>query len=266
MREKQSSSRYALKESGLQKHVKSMHDAIASFGTRSKRLYWLAHAKSLRKKPDMSVKCGFDRWRLINVHAIPAGGLHELEDTALIKLRATRKLPECDRCRLCAHEPFLVCAVHPYEPEGDTCPDPELEGKRFEDFLCLESQQRDNERYTNPYDLESAEELWEPAGASYYNGELIVQPHQRWTREEMMGLLDWHPMFTGRCPRCGAEFDRDYTARCIGIAVSADGKMIRCEAITIEKRFLTHNWSPFPQLSRYVGNWRSRVPSWNLCN
>jgi predicted RNA-binding Zn-ribbon protein involved in translation (DUF1610 family) len=26
-------------------------------------------------------------------------------------------------------------------------------------------------------------------------------------------LLDWHPMFTGKCPQCGALFDRDHTAR-----------------------------------------------------
>ncbi|MGB3265688.1 MAG: hypothetical protein WBA89_17225 [Microcoleus sp.] len=28
----------------------------------------------------------------------------------------------------------------------------------------------------------ASEELWEPEGASYYNGELILQPRQRWTR------------------------------------------------------------------------------------
>ncbi len=132
----------------------------------------------------------------------------------MIKPRATRKLPECARCLLRAHEPFLVCAVHPFGPEGDSCldfrPDPELEGKRFIDFLGL-GEQRDDEPYSNPFDLYPDQELWEPEGASYYNGELILQPQQRWTKEEQLQLLDWHPLFTGKCPQCGASFSKDYT-------------------------------------------------------
>jgi hypothetical protein len=61
------------------------------------------------------------------------------------------KLPECDRCLLLARNPHLVCAVHPTGPNTDTCPD-------FRE---------------NP-DAEP-DELWEPEGASYYNGELILQ-------------------------------------------------------------------------------------------
>lgn len=68
------------------------------------------------------------------------------------------------------------------------------------------------------------QELWEPQGARYidselviervtYNGEEIIQPPQRWTREEQLWLLDTHPMFTGKCPQCGVEMNRDYTAR-----------------------------------------------------
>lgn len=146
-----------------------------------------------------------------------------MEETALIKPRATRKLPECDRCLLCAHEPFVVCAVHPFGPEGDSCldfrADPELESKRFVDFLGL--QQQGDEPYSNPFDLEPNEELWEPEGAkfvngelvieherSFYNGEEIIQPQQRWTREEQLNLLDWHPMFTGRCPHCERPFPK----------------------------------------------------------
>jgi hypothetical protein len=44
--------------------------------------------------------------------------------------------------------------------------------------------------------------LWEPEGATYYNGELILQPQQRWTPEQQLELLDTHPLFTGRCPQC----------------------------------------------------------------
>jgi len=91
---------------------------------------------------------------------------------------AMPKLPECDRCQLYARNPHLVCAVHPTGPNTNTCPD-------FQENPNAEP-----------------EELWEPEGASYYNGELILQPRQRWTLEQQLELLDTHPLFTGRCPQC----------------------------------------------------------------
>ncbi|BAY66952.1 hypothetical protein NIES22_70960 (plasmid) [Calothrix brevissima NIES-22] len=124
------------------------------------------------------------------------------------------KINQCDRCLFCAHDPYIVCAVHPGGPDNNTCldfrPDPELESKQFVDFLGIGES--------------DDQQQWEPQGARYiddelviervtYNGEEIRQPPQRWTREQQLWLLDWHPMFTGRCPACGAEFDRDYTAR-----------------------------------------------------
>ncbi|HEY9780947.1 MAG TPA: hypothetical protein V6D09_12510 [Leptolyngbyaceae cyanobacterium] len=128
------------------------------------------------------------------------------------------KLPLCDRCLFCAHDYHVVCALHPSGIDGDSCLDfrlnPELEGKHFKDFLGLRSQRRDDDPYSNPHELEDPdEELWEPAGASYYNGELVLQEGPRWTREEQMDLLDTHPMFTGKCPQCNAEFGKNYTAR-----------------------------------------------------
>jgi len=160
------------------------------------------------------------------------------------------KLPECDRCLFCAHDYNLVCAIHPIGVEGDSCldfrPDPELKHLPFRDFLGVRlqpgdetctnenpqmgtngsqimrrlrsepssaSQQRNNEPYTNPHDLEPGEQLWEPVGASYYNGEFILQPQQLWTREEQLELLDWHPLFTGKCPQCSTVIERDDTAR-----------------------------------------------------
>lgn len=122
------------------------------------------------------------------------------------------KIPDCDRCLLCANDPYLVCAVHPTGPTGDTCLDfrvnPELEGKRFIDFLGLGSYQQDNEPFSNPFDLEPNGELWEPKGSSYYAGELILQPQEHWTREEQLDLLDTHPLFPGRCPACKRRFPR----------------------------------------------------------
>ena len=128
------------------------------------------------------------------------------------------KIPECERCIFCAHDPHIVCAVHPMGVNGDICidfrEDPELAGKRFVDFLGI------NGIHDNPSD----QEQWEPQGAryinnelvierSYYNGEEIRQPAQRWSQEQQLWLLDNHPLFTGKCPSCGAEFDRDYTSR-----------------------------------------------------
>lgn len=122
------------------------------------------------------------------------------------------------RCLFCAHDYHIVCAIHPAGPRGDSCidfrPNPELEGKRVFDFLGLQLQQPDSEPQSNPHDyLNDEEELWQPEFACYYNGELILQPQQRWSREEMQEMLDIHPIFTSKCPQCNSEFDRDYTAR-----------------------------------------------------
>jgi hypothetical protein len=51
------------------------------------------------------------------------------------------------------------------------------------------------------------EELWEPEGASYYNGELILA-RQRWTLEQQLELLDTHSLFTGQCPRCEITYPK----------------------------------------------------------
>lgn len=124
------------------------------------------------------------------------------------------EIPDCDRCLYYTNDHHLLCAAHPYGPDEDTCPDfnpnPELKGKRFTDFLSL--LQRDiehldsSEPFSNPFNLEPDEELWESEGASYYIGELILQPQQRWTRDERLELLDTHPMFTGCCPRYNRQF------------------------------------------------------------
>lgn len=70
------------------------------------------------------------------------------------------KIPQCDHCLLNSHNPHIVCVVHPAGPQGDS---------------CLDFREDPN---AEPL------ELWEPEGATYYNGELILQPKQRWTREQ----------------------------------------------------------------------------------
>jgi len=113
------------------------------------------------------------------------------------------KIPQCERCRFNARDFNLLCAIRPTGPAGDTYPDfevdPELKGRRFVDFLGLQRQ--------------AEADQWEPEGASFYNGKLILQPRQRWTQEEQLQLLEVHPLFTGRCPECGARIERDYSAR-----------------------------------------------------
>lgn len=99
------------------------------------------------------------------------------------------KIPECDRCQLYAHNPHLVCAVHPMGVDRDECPDFQADPGAV------------------------PEELWEPVGASYYNGELILQPEPCLSQIEQLRLLDWHPMFTGRCPACEMPILQTYPLR-----------------------------------------------------
>ena len=61
------------------------------------------------------------------------------------------KIHECSRCLLYARNRYLVCAVHPTGSDTDTGPD-------FQENPNAEP-----------------DELWEPEGASYYGGELILQ-------------------------------------------------------------------------------------------
>lgn len=107
------------------------------------------------------------------------------------------RLPECSRCRFYSGNPHLICAVVPGGPDSLEChhfaPDPDIE----------------------------PEELWEPLGARYIDNELVIERSRSALAEcdrkviEIVQLdpTSWHPMHTGKCPRCDAEFDRDYTAR-----------------------------------------------------
>lgn len=95
-----------------------------------------------------------------------------------------RKLDICDRCHFCAHSLYLVCPVHPQGVAGEEC----LDFRPAADDPAL--------AFYEP------SELWEPQGARYYAGELILEPIQRLTNAQRLELLDTHPLFTGRCPSC----------------------------------------------------------------
>ncbi len=115
--------------------------------------------------------------------------------------RSFRKLPECAsealrriRCQFYTGSSFLFCTVHPLGIASDRCLDFQEDRERhWEHFLALD---------WGTMGENGTGEQWEPEGASYYNGELILTPEQRWSQEEQVDLLDWHPMFTGRCPEC----------------------------------------------------------------
>lgn len=105
-----------------------------------------------------------------------------------------QRLPECERCWFNAGSPYLCCSEHPAGVQSDHCPDFQASAiatAQHEQFIGL-AWVADDE----------AEAQWEPEGASYYGNELIITPKQRWHREQKAALLDWHPMFTGRCPSC----------------------------------------------------------------
>lgn len=104
------------------------------------------------------------------------------------------RLPECNVCWFNPGSPYLCCSVHPVGVQADRCPDfqeNERAIEQHEQFLALDWVTDDG-----------VGEQWEPEGASYYGNELVITPEQRWTRAQKEALLDWHPMFTGRCPKC----------------------------------------------------------------
>ena len=97
------------------------------------------------------------------------------------------KLDCCDLCEYCAHSPYLVCTAHPMGVEGDSC----------SDFRLAMSARPSPDDPMAWYGEE-----WQPEGASYYGGELILDPVQRLSLEQRLEMLDVHPLFTGRCPNC----------------------------------------------------------------
>ena len=92
------------------------------------------------------------------------------------------KLECCNLCKYCAHSPYLVCAEHPGGVEGNSCKDFRLAIR---------------ERPSSDAPLAWSGEGWQPEGASYYGGELILDPVRVRSLDEQVQLLDSHPLFTG---------------------------------------------------------------------
>ena len=128
-------------------------------------------------------------------------GISEVKQP-MSSIPAFHKLPECDCCQFYTGNTLLLCPVHPNGIKQDQCLDfreDETAARRWKQFLGLD--------WVSEVGLED-EHLWlnsseeELEESSYYNGESITSPKQRWSREQQTHLLDWHPMFTGRCPEC----------------------------------------------------------------
>ncbi len=119
------------------------------------------------------------------------------------------KLPECDRCQLYARNPLLVCAVHPTGVDGDACLD-------YAEDLILES-----------------EEVWEPEGASYYNGELIVQPPSAGTCCSSCSYWIGIRSLRGVVLNVNGRSCRWSRIRCIGIVRLVGGRTTQSSAESI---------------------------------
>ena len=95
------------------------------------------------------------------------------------------KIPDCDHCQFYAHDPHLVCAVHPQGVDG----------------TCFDFRQDPNSRA-------GEDKQWSPLGYYWWDGELLPIRPPTLTTEEQLQFLDSHPMFTYQCPKCGYDFDR----------------------------------------------------------
>jgi hypothetical protein len=90
----------------------------------------------------------------------------------------------CQHCQMFSSNPHLFCAIHPNGPAADGCLD-----------------------YA-PNARVLAEEQWEVTVPSYYLGQPVPGFGRVLTVEEQWEILNWHPLFTGVCPECGAVFDQ----------------------------------------------------------
>jgi hypothetical protein len=94
------------------------------------------------------------------------------------------KNPDCDRCQFYPYDLHLVCAVHPQGVDGK----------------CLDFLQESNSR-------SEGKEQWSPEGYYWWDGEPLPNRPVTLTSGEQLTILDFHPIFTRVCPKCGYEFD-----------------------------------------------------------
>jgi hypothetical protein len=89
---------------------------------------------------------------------------------------------ECNFCLFYRRNSHETCVVHPHGPKGNSCIDFRLSAP------------------SKQHRVDCSEELWPEEGS--YDKELVIEPKSRWTNEQILDILDNHPLFTGRCPNC----------------------------------------------------------------
>ncbi|MGB5771986.1 MAG: hypothetical protein WBM32_19280 [Crocosphaera sp.] len=120
------------------------------------------------------------------------------------------KIELCNRCLFYSHDSSIVCPVHPYGVYGNDCLDFRQDPNKEE----VEEEVWSPEGYT--FDKEGelqplTDDDNHPDGyiLNYYDGELVVTKPSPYTQEELLELIDYHPIFTGVCPQCKHEFDKN---------------------------------------------------------
>ncbi|HIK13760.1 MAG TPA: hypothetical protein IGS53_00430 [Leptolyngbyaceae cyanobacterium M33_DOE_097] len=100
------------------------------------------------------------------------------------------KLPECNHCQFFSGNALLPCSVHPTGVSEASCLDyreDERAAQHWQTFLGLDW---------------VAEPGHQEEEVRYYCGEVIRDRSFRLSDLARLELLDYHPMFTGRCPEC----------------------------------------------------------------
>jgi hypothetical protein len=95
-------------------------------------------------------------------------------------MNSPRHSEECQHCQLFSGflgDEYPVCGIHPHGPTENSCPD----------FAPISEQ-------------------CEPLGTGYYDGELVIQPAHYLTTADRLEILNTHPFFTNKCPRCGSIY------------------------------------------------------------
>ena len=107
------------------------------------------------------------------------------------------KTSDCDRCQFYAHNPHIVCAVHPQgvftDPSRSVVTELGRSGvtepSRSVERTCLDFRQ-------DPNAPASEDKQGSPVGYYWWDGELYPIEPKTLTPEEQLQILDTNPIFT----------------------------------------------------------------------
>ncbi|WP_035800740.1 hypothetical protein [Crocosphaera chwakensis] len=121
------------------------------------------------------------------------------------------KISLCDRCLFYSHNPHLICPVHPYGVHENYCldfrQDPNKE-EILEEVWSPEGYTFDNNGDLQPVTNDDDDNHPDGYILNYYDEELVVTKPSPYTQEELLELVDYHPIFTGLCPECKHKFNK----------------------------------------------------------